>query len=87
LKNKLKLLFLYISFTFIFLGPIFAANNQDTSDSQEITIPKGLEDIWDSDKYISLDEIQPGMEAYCLTEYSIAGIEKFAMDVIDNVYD
>jgi hypothetical protein len=45
--------------------------------------PKGLEDVWDSDRYISLDEIKPGMEAYCLTEYGVAGIEKFSMEVVD----
>jgi hypothetical protein len=45
----------------------------------------GLEDVWDSDKYISLDEIKPGMEAYCLTEYGVAGIEKFSMEVVDVV--
>jgi hypothetical protein len=47
--------------------------------------PKGLEDVWDSDRYIGLDEIKPGMEAYCLTEYGVAGIEKFSMEVVDVV--
>jgi hypothetical protein len=46
-------------------------------------VPRGLEGIWDSAKYISLDEIKPGMEAYCLTEYGVAGIEKFGMKVVD----
>jgi hypothetical protein len=45
--------------------------------------PGGLEDNWDSERYISLDEIKPGMEAYCLTEYGVAGIEKFSMKVVD----
>ena len=49
--------------------------------------PKGLEGIWDSAKYISIDEIEPGMEAYCLTEYGVAGIEKFGMEVVDVVRD
>jgi hypothetical protein len=47
--------------------------------------PHGLEDVWDSDRYISLGEIKPGMEAYCLTEYGVAGIEKFSMEVVDVV--
>jgi len=47
--------------------------------------PEGLEDNWDSERYISLDEIKPGMEAYCLTEYGVAGIEKFGMEVVDIV--
>ncbi|OHB82703.1 MAG: hypothetical protein A2Z38_10825 [Planctomycetes bacterium RBG_19FT_COMBO_48_8] len=45
-------------------------------------VPEG---IWDPAKYISLDEIKPGMEAYCLTEYGVAGIEKFGMEVVDVV--
>jgi len=47
--------------------------------------PNAIEDIWDPAKYISIDEVQPGMEAYCLTEYGSAGIEKFALDVISVV--
>jgi len=47
--------------------------------------PKGLEDVWDSERYIGLDEIKPGMEAYCLTEYGVAGIEKFGLEVVDVV--
>jgi hypothetical protein len=46
---------------------------------------KGLEDIWDPARYIGLDEIKPGMKAYCLTEYGVAGIEKFEMEVVDVV--
>jgi hypothetical protein len=46
---------------------------------------RGLEDIWDPARYIGLDEIKPGMKAYCLTEYGVAGIEKFEMEVVDVV--
>ncbi len=48
-------------------------------------VPAGLEDVWDPARYIGLDEIRPGMEAYCLTEYGIAGIEKFGLEVVDVV--
>ncbi len=47
--------------------------------------PKALEGIWDSNKYISVDEVQPGMEAYCLTCYKGAEIEKFDLDVLSVV--
>ena len=47
--------------------------------------PKGLEGIWDPAKYISIDEIQPGMEAYCLTVYKGTEVEKFPMEVLDVV--
>ncbi|MBN2591557.1 MAG: hypothetical protein JXA96_16950 [Sedimentisphaerales bacterium] len=87
MKNNIKRLLLNISFSILFFSPILAANEQINTDSEDTLIPQGLESIWDSAKYISLDEIKPGMEAYCLTEYSIAGIEKFALDVIDVVRD
>jgi hypothetical protein len=45
-------------------------------------LPKALEGIWDSNKYISVDEIQPGMEAYCLTCYKGTEIEKFDLEVL-----
>lgn len=48
------------------------------------SFPSGL---WDPARYIGLDEIKPGMEGYCLTEYGIEGIEKFALKVIDVVRD
>jgi hypothetical protein len=54
----------------------------NTSDSQN-AIPKGAESLWSSSKYISIEEIKPGMKAYCLTEYGTAGIEKFGMEVVD----
>ena len=40
-------------------------------------------------RYIGIDEIRPGMEAYCLTVYEGAEIEKFALEVLSvvrNVY-
>jgi len=44
-----------------------------------------VEGVWDPAKYISIDEIQPGMEAYCLTCYRGTEIEKFDLDVISVV--
>ncbi|MBW8034479.1 MAG: hypothetical protein FVQ79_02105 [Planctomycetes bacterium] len=41
----------------------------------------------DKQKYIPLDEIARGMEAYCLTVYEGAKIERFEMEVISVVYD
>jgi hypothetical protein len=58
----------------------------NTSDSQN-AIPKGAESLWSSSKYISIEEIKPGMKAYCLTEYGTAGIEKFGMEVVDIVHN
>ncbi|MHC4557224.1 MAG: hypothetical protein ACYTFW_08520 [Planctomycetota bacterium] len=71
----------YIS---VFLaGSLYAASESAAVSPNKAEIPYALEGIWDPAKYISLDEIKPGMEAYCLTEYGIAGIEKFSMEVVD----
>ncbi len=41
-----------------------------------------IEGVWDPAKYIGIDEIRPGMKAYCLTCFTGTKIEKFEMDVI-----
>jgi hypothetical protein len=43
--------------------------------------------LWDPQRYIGIDEIQRDMEGYCLTDYGDAGIEKFAMKVVNIVRD
>ena len=78
-ENK-RLLF----FTFYFSLVFSAAALQSKT---EAAVSSSLEGIWDSAKYISLDEIKPGMEAYCLTEYGLAGIEKFALEIVDVMRD
>ncbi len=40
------------------------------------------EGVWDPQKYISTDEIRPGMKAYCLTCFSGTKIEKFDLNVL-----
>ena len=40
----------------------------------------------DTEKYIGLDEIERGMEAYCLTVYEGSKIERFEMEVVSVVY-
>ena len=65
----------------------YPATNSASSDKNSIKVPEGLENIWDPNKYISLDEIKQGMEAYCLTEYSPVGVEKFGLEIIDVVRD
>ena len=49
--------------------------------------PKGLEGIWDPARYINVDEIKPGMEAYCLTVYKGTTVEKFSLEVLGVVHD
>lgn len=43
--------------------------------------------LWDSDKYIDVDEVKPGMSAYCLTCYSGTTVERFELDVISVIHD
>lgn len=45
-----------------------------------------IDAIWDAQRYIRIDEIKPGMEAYCLTDYG-NGIERFEMEVVAVVRD
>ncbi len=47
--------------------------------------PSGLEGIWDAGRYISVDEVRPGMEAYCLTVYKGTEVEKFDLEVLSVV--
>ena len=74
LKKEKKSPFFILCVWLVFTGLGYAAE-----------APAGLEGTWDPAKYISLDEIKPGMKAYCLTEYGRAGIEKFDMKVVDVV--
>jgi hypothetical protein len=41
----------------------------------------------DKSKYISIEEIRPGMDAYCLTAYEGTEVEKFGLDVLSVVRD
>ena len=86
MKKLRNLRSISIYFLIFVIFPVYAAGESESTNKNAI-IPAGLEKIWDDSKYISLDEIEPGMEAYCLTEYSSVGIEQFSMDVIDIVRD
>lgn len=51
-------------------------------------VGRGAADVsWDPQRYIDVNEIRAGMDAYCLTDYGDNGIEKFALKVLDVVYD
>jgi hypothetical protein len=39
----------------------------------------------DKSKYITIDEVRPGMDAYCLTSYKGVEIEKFGLEVLSVV--
>ena len=48
--------------------------------------PAAVDAIWDSQRYIKVSEVKPGMPAYCLTDYGENGIEKFELKVLDVVH-
>lgn len=82
---KARQFFLLLSFNIaVFMAAsLYAMDETTLSDSSKTAAPNGLKNSWDPVRYISIDEIEPGMDAYCLTEYGVAGIEKFDMEVVD----
>jgi hypothetical protein len=90
MKLSLFIFCIFIAFTGALSGAAEPAEIRATRDERRATnlaeqAPKGTEGVWDPAKYISIDEIKPGMQAYCLTEYGSAGIEKFGLEIIDVV--
>jgi len=63
------------------------ALGQGRAGAGKTAVPQGLEGIWDPARYISTDEIKPGMEAYCLTVYKGTTVEKFGLEVLSVVHD
>ena len=43
--------------------------------------------LWDSTQYIDVNEVKPGMSAYCLTCYSGTTVERFALDVVSVIHN
>ena len=43
--------------------------------------------LWDSNKYISVDEITTDMQAYCLTVYEGTKVEKFELKIVSIAKD
>jgi hypothetical protein len=64
-----------------------ATEQPKASKASEASVPKDLNGIWDPAKYISIDEVRPGMEAYCLTVYKGTEVEKFPMEVLSVIRD
>jgi hypothetical protein len=66
---------LFLIFAFAIAAQTPPSSGQDGS----------LKDTWDPAKYISIEEIKPGMQAYCLTCYKGTKVEKFDLDVLSIV--
>lgn len=74
--------FAVLSGFFLFMRPCMAAEQLGRGN-----LPAEVAGIWDPNKYISIDEVRPGMEAYCLTVYKGTEIEKFGLEVLSVVRD
>ena len=85
LGTKRNFLLIVVHIWALLAGPPCFAGESALSSMNGPAVPTGLQGIWDPAKYISLDEIRPGSKAYCLTEYGVAGIERFELEVIDVV--
>lgn len=79
---KLKKAGLLLSLLFFMVSFCQASDNPQRS-----PIPDVVKDIWDPARYIAIDEIEPGMDAYCLTCYKGTEVEKFGLKVLDVVRD
>ncbi len=72
--NKTGLYFLIVCF-----GVASQAQAKTRTDSED--------GLWDNARYIDVDEVKPGMPAYCLTCYSGTTVERFDLDVISVIHD
>jgi hypothetical protein len=72
--NSSPLLQLIVFVGVLLCAPISTQAADKTPNTRELS--------WDPKRYIDVDEINPGMEAYCLTCYEGTRIEKFNLDVI-----
>jgi len=64
---------------------LFTGFCQATGASDGVRLPPEIEEIWDPNRYISIDEVRPGMKAYCLTVYEGTRIEAFELEVLSVV--
>ncbi len=72
--------------SFLFCLLVLAGSFCQAAERSDKTRPsKTIEDLWDPAKYITIDEVRPGMKAYCLTAYKGTEIEKFDMEVLSVV--
>ncbi len=77
----------------IFSLPLMLSLNAQSKQSErtisyEASIPESsITDVWDPNKYIDIDEIKPGMQAYCLTCYKGTEIEKFDLEVLSILHN
>lgn len=83
---EIKLKFMRHSFLFFILAvSVVSLCPAARQSPRPVGPPSGLEGIWDPNKYISIDEIQPDMQAHCLTVYKGTKAEKFNLDIISVV--
>jgi hypothetical protein len=78
-------IFYFLLFTFYLFSPLGDSFCQASKQPGKTETTKSIKDVWDPAKYISIDEVRPGMEAYCLTVYDGTEVERFDLDVLSVV--
>jgi len=68
-----------IIFLFMVFSSALPARQPAGNNTNEISL--------DSSRYITVDEVKPGMKAYCLTVFEGTEVEKFDLEVLDVVRD
>jgi len=68
-------MFKILAFHFLFCALVLSPAKGRSASSERL----------DPSKYITIDEIRPGMDAYCLTAYKGTEIEKFGLEVLSVV--
>jgi len=83
-KSRRYGLFVFILHVWVILGCSLCLAAAESDEPEDPNQASGKPD---PARYIGLDEIEPGMDAYCLTEYGTDGIERFDLKVVDVVRD
>lgn len=86
-STAFHLVFLALVLCLFFAGFVCAAGEESEGDAPGGRPASGsrMENSWDPAKYIGIDEIQPGMDAYCLTCFKGTEPERFDLKVISVV--
>jgi hypothetical protein len=71
----------------LFLLLLAASLAQARETSGQSRASNAITHLWDPARYITVDEVRPEMEAYCLTVYEGTKIERFGLKVLDVLHN
>jgi hypothetical protein len=82
LRNRVKTKACLFLLCLLLVLPQFSAAAPAIRHDKPENLPGGG---WDPNKYISIDQVERGMKAYCLTVYNGTEVEKFDLEVLSVV--